>query len=351
MIYILSFLKVNNINGVSTFCNNIISVFGDKVKVISFFNNKDNVHESELCIKIPYNKFFKLINWLTKYRLSAFLFSFFLPKDTHTVIINAPSMIRYIPKKYKIIAVQHHRIDTLINNKANFNNDQYLIEKFRKDVDKFVVLSEKDKQEAIFKLNLSSQQVAVIPHMVKINKAEKRLTCNKRLVMLARLFNKQKRFDLVLGAMAECPDWELDIYGEGPDRSYILGLIKSLGLKNARLHPPTNDVQNVLEKSDVHLMTSDYEGFGFSNIEAMRKGLPLIIRNTFPAAESLVDGNGKLLSHEWSVEEFLLSLDYISQHYEEMSHRSLLLSEKFSPVAISESWVSLVEEVESNFDK
>ncbi|TOC20155.1 glycosyl transferase family 1, partial [Vibrio parahaemolyticus] len=69
-----------------------------------------------------------------------------------------------------------------------------------------------------------------------------------------------------------------DIYGDGPDRNYILGLINSLGLKNVRLHPATNDVENVLESYDVHLMTSDYEGFGFSNIEAMRKGLPLIIR-------------------------------------------------------------------------
>ncbi|WP_229613201.1 glycosyltransferase [Vibrio parahaemolyticus] len=351
MISILSFLKVNNANGVSTFCNNIISIFGSKVKVVSLFNNKEDVHESEICINLPYNKFFKLVNWLTTYRLSALLFSQFIPKDTRTIIINAPSMIRYISSEYKTIAIQHHRIDTLISNKANFNNSRYLIEKFRKTVDKFVVLSEKDRQEAIDKLNLKDEQVVVIPHMVKMEKAQQRLTCNKRLVMLARLDNKQKRFDLVLGAMVECLDWKLDIYGDGPDRNYILGLINSLGLKNVRLHPATNDVENVLESYDVHLMTSDYEGFGFSNIEAMRKGLPLIIRNTFPAAESLIDGNGKLLPSKWSVDEFLLSLDYVSENYKELSYRSLLLSEKFSPEVISKSWNSLIEELDNDFDK
>ncbi len=351
MITILSFLKVNNKNGVSTFCKNIISIFGSKVEVISLYNNQDKLHESESCINLPYNRFSKLVNWLTTYRLSALLFSKFIPKGTRTIIINTPSMIRYISPEYKVIAIQHHRIDTLISNKANFNNSSHLIKEFGRNIDKFVVLSERDRQEAIDKLNLKGQQVVVIPHMVKMKKAQQRLTCNKRLVMLARLDNKQKRFDLVLRAMVECLDWRLDIYGDGPDRNYIFGLIDSLGLKNVSLHPSTNNVENVLESSDVHLMTSDYEGFGFSNIEAMRKGLPLIIRNTFPAAESLIDGNGKLLSSQWNVDEFLQSLDYVSENYKELSYRSLLLSEKFSPEVISKSWKSLISELESDFDK
>lgn len=342
MIYFLSFLKVNNKNGVSTFCKNLMLIFKKNIKVISLFNNTEANQENEICINLPYNRIFKLINWCLSYRLSSYLFSFFIPEDAEILIINAPSMIRYIKPGYRIIAVQHHKIDTLLCNKANFNNNQELIKSFSHNIHKFVVFSEKDKLEAIKKLSISESKVVVIPHMVQIPRAQPKKVCNKRLVMLARLENKQKRFDLVLNSMHKCLDWELNIYGDGPDRLYIEKTINELKLRNVKLHSATDDVEGILNSNDVHLMTSDYEGFGFSNIEAMRKGLPIIIRNTFPVAESLIEGNGVLLSKEWSTDEFVRALEYINLNYASMSHKSLLLSDKFSPEEVTKKWKFLI---------
>lgn len=351
MISVFAFLKINNKNGVSTFCQNLYSVFGDKVNFISLYKSNDILHSNEKCINLPNNIIFKTLNWLFKYNISAFLFSRYIPSGTKVLIVNAPSMIKYINPNIKIIAVQHHKIDTLISNKANFKNSKSFIEFFSKRIDKFVVLSEKDKTEAIEKLKLSESQVAVIPHMVKMAKSKPSAVCTKKLVMLARLDNKQKRFDLVLKAMRQCTEWTLDIYGDGKDRAYISGLIKKFDLKNVNLHPATNDIESVLEKSDVHVMTSDYEGFGFSNIEAMRKGLPIIIRDTFPVAETLIKGNGVLLSKEWSETEFLQSLDYIHENYVSLSRKSVELSDGFSAFSISKKWELVLQDVGVGFDK
>lgn len=351
MITILSFLRVNNKNGVSTFCNNIISTFGDNVNVLSLFKNKESCHQNEKCLNVPYNKISKILNWISSYRISAYLFARKMPSNTKIVIVNAPSMIRYVDPGIKMVAVQHHQVDKLISNKANFNNDPLMIKKFIERVDRFVVLSERDRTEVVGKLDIDVNKVVVIPHMVRLEKSEPRAMCNKKLVMLARLDNKQKRFDLVLNAMTKCLDWELNIYGDGHDRNYILEMIESLNLTNVKLHPVTNDVELALSSNDVHLMTSDFEGFGFSNIEAMRKGLPLIIRNTFPAAESLVDGNGVLLSSTWDSDEFIESLDYVFNNYKDFSARSLKLSDKFSPDVVSKKWEKMIKELEIDFDK
>ena len=42
-------------------------------------------------------------------------------------------------------------------------------------------------------------------------------------------------------------------------------------------------------------MTSDYEGYPITLIEAARRGLPIILRNTFDSAQDIVIDNGILL--------------------------------------------------------
>jgi glycosyltransferase involved in cell wall biosynthesis len=347
VITILSFLKVNNINGVSTFCKNLISIFNKDVNVISLYKSEEATCDLEKCIGLPRNFFYKLINWFFSYRLSSLLLCKYISKNTDIVIINSPSMLYYLNKRPKVVAIQHHSIDTLINNKANFNNNKKLIKLFKSRVDVFVVLSEKDKLEAIDKLNLSDSQVVTIPHMVNMDKGIPKRTFNRRLIMLSRLDNKQKRFDLVLEAMRYCRDWSLTIYGNGPDKEKILFLIKKYNLNNVYLKSAINNVEDALLNSDVHLMSSDYEGFGFTNIEAMRKGLPIIIRDTFPVASSLIDGNGVLLKAVWDKNEFLEALEKIEANYLSMSERSLLLSENYSESVISRKWNALIKNLEA----
>ena len=46
-------------------------------------------------------------------------------------------------------------------------------------------------------------------------------------------------------------------------------------------------------------MTSDFEGYPITLIEAMRRGFPIVLRNTFDSAQDIVINNGVLLEKEW----------------------------------------------------
>lgn len=69
----------------------------------------------------------------------------------------------------------------------------------------------------------------------------------------------------------------LDIYGEGPLRTEIEGLIEEYKLKNITLKGLRTDIHHVLPQYDICISPSTVEGFGIAVAEAMSIGLPVII--------------------------------------------------------------------------
>lgn len=102
----------------------------------------------------------------------------------------------------------------------------------------------------------------------------------KVLLSLGRL-SPEKQVDKLLDAFAEVaplhPDWDLHIYGDGPQRAALDRQIHRLGLRGrAMLKGATKSPWKVMAGADIFLMTSKYEGFPNSLLEAMGVGLPCI---------------------------------------------------------------------------
>lgn len=284
---------------------------------------------------------------LSKYKLSSFVLNRIMKQDFQAgdiVMINSPSFLQHLDIDCKIIAVQHLPIDVLISNKSNFGRNKQLIDNFNNRVSAFVVLSEKDKIEAINILKFPEEKIHVIPHACRFEISHKNVVgFDKNLAMICRLDNEQKRIDLAINAMRHLPEWTLNIYGCGSSKTELLNLVQKLELKNVILHKSTSDVQGVLSNSDIHVMTSDYEGFGFTNIEAMSQGLPIIVRDTFPAASGFIDGNGILLNKEWDELEFVKAITYIENNYEQMSELSTSKARSFSIESVTHKWKQLIK--------
>jgi glycosyltransferase involved in cell wall biosynthesis len=68
----------------------------------------------------------------------------------------------------------------------------------------------------------------------------------------------------------------LDIYGKGPLEKELQASIDSHGLK-VTLKGQASDIQNQLGRYDLFVMSSLYEGFALSVLEAMAMGMPLLL--------------------------------------------------------------------------
>lgn len=111
--------------------------------------------------------------------------------------------------------------------------------------------------------------------------------------MLTRFQNEIKRIDLVINAMKNLPDFNLNIYGSGKDEKELRLLAEKYS--NVKIHNATTEKLKIFDENHIYILSSDFEGYPVSLIEAASRKLPLIIRNTFPSATEIVNHNGILL--------------------------------------------------------
>ena len=91
-------------------------------------------------------------------------------------------------------------------------------------------------------------------------------------------------------------------------------------------------------------MTSDYEGYPITLIEAMRRGLPIILRNTFDSAQDIVIDNGILLEKEWNENKFVEAVKKVYDNYEYYSENSKKLGKRHNFEIIKKEWDKLLME-------
>jgi glycosyltransferase involved in cell wall biosynthesis len=111
-----------------------------------------------------------------------------------------------------------------------------------------------------------------------------------RAVMTAR-FDRQKDHETLFRALLDVPDLHLDLIGDGPSRAAMEALASELGIAD-RIHVvgQTPNVAEHLAAAQLFVLSSHWEGFPRSTLEAMRAGLPVIVSRVGGAAEAVEDG-------------------------------------------------------------
>ena len=89
---------------------------------------------------------------------------------------------------------------------------------------------------------------------------------------------------------ATVPDARLAILGGGPLEGETRRLVAELELDDAVTLPGRTDIRDWLERADVFVHTSRWEGFGIVLLEAMLAGLPVVATRVSAVPEVVVEG-------------------------------------------------------------
>lgn len=212
---------------------------------------------------------------------------------------------------------------------------------------KLVSLTEKDADK--FRRRLKN--VEVIPNMLTfIPKGKADLTL-KRILSIGRLSN-QKGYDLLLEAVKyiwkDYPDWHLDIFGEGEMHAFLAEKIKRCNMeKYVFLKGYTEDVISEYLSSSIYVMSSRFEGFPMSLLEATSCGLPVVSFDCPEGPADIIGGDRGILVLPENISglktaliELMDSLDRRNEYGE--NGRSFVL-QNYNSEAVYKKWDMLFQ--------
>lgn len=339
--------------GIQTLGRVLKKFFQEELFFLTFMEENENfkiIYDVQDVIKVktnlkcnPFKKFY--IKKIKRKSIKEYLINKKIKElKPDVVILGFPHEVNYLEKvECKKILVQHINYSIYIKN--FFKENEKLIKIVKQNIDSFIFLSNYDLEIFKERLELDKEKLKVIRHSSEINSLKNnKNNKNNNLIMVARLQNNHKRFDLAIKSMKRLPNFNLKIYGDGPDREKLERLIEKEKIENVYLMGGTNKIQEVLDEASIFIMTSDFEGYGITNIEAMRRGLPIILRNTFEAAQDIIvdNKNGVLLNKIWNEDEFIEAIFKIYNNYDYYSQNALFLSERYNQEIIKEEWIKLI---------
>ncbi|CAA9891293.1 Glycosyltransferase family 4 protein [Candidatus Methylobacter favarea] len=208
------------------------------------------------------------------------------------------------------------------------------------------------------KTHTNAQQVTVIPNAVTwpLPRQEPRMNPNalcrseRQLLLAVGRLEAQKGFDWLIEAFSTLADkhsdWDLVILGEGSLRTTLEGQVRASGLDQRIFLPGrAGNVGEWYESADLYVMSSRFEGFPNTLVEAMAHGLAAVSFDCDTGPRDIIrqelDG---LLVPPGNIAELTTALDRLMsdaltrQHFAE---RAVEVRERFSMARIAGMWEKL----------
>ncbi len=174
-------------------------------------------------------------------------------------------------------------------------------------------------------------------HLISVG----RLAPEKGYLDLLKIFNDLKKKKL---------DWHLDIVGDGNERGKLERYIKDNNLENdVTLHgfKSSEEIEKLMKKASIYIMTSYTESFGIVLIEAMSNGLPCLAFDSAEGAKEIITSglDGYLIKHRnFNVmEKKILDLTKDLEKRKELGKNGRRKVKEFVSDNVLEKWKKIIE--------
>ncbi|HQQ63002.1 MAG TPA: glycosyltransferase family 4 protein [Pseudomonadales bacterium] len=222
------------------------------------------------------------------------------------------------------------------------------------------VVAQSNESEQWFREHSGCRRIAVIPNPVvwplstgaPVVLPDSVLNSNSYLLLAVGRLGEEKGFDVLVdafaGIAARCPLWNLVILGEGQQRDKLMEQIKKSGYES-RVHLPgrAGNMADWYGRADLYVMTSRFEGFPNTLLEAMAAGCAAVSFDCDTGPRDIIkqDINGLLVRPVGDVDlmaEALLSLMTSDSERERMGQNALLVRDQFSMRRILSLWDKVI---------
>ncbi len=208
------------------------------------------------------------------------------------------------PKKTLPVITTLHGTDiTLVGNDPSY----YDITKFSiEQSDVITAVSEYLRAQTVYRFAVE-KKIHVIPNFVDTEKfcphTIKPVNClhgaGEKVLMHISNFRPVKRIQDIIGIFEQVSAQvksRLVLIGNGPEMERVRNLVDEIGLApQVTFLGRQDDVSQLLPCADVYLLTSAYESFGLTALEAMSCGVPVIGTSGSGMSEFLGDGTAGFL--------------------------------------------------------
>ncbi len=250
------------------------------------------------------------------------------------------TIARFLPKK--LVISRRMKLQLKRRNYAYENSDAFVMlsDKFVEQYKKYM------PNKNLSKLRSISETMNYEFQNIDFSKK------TKQLLVVTRIEEKQKRISLIIEIWnriikkSNYNDWNLIIIGDGPDMEKSKKLAENLPHIDFK---GWQNPQNYYSNSSVFLMTSAFEGFGITLIEAQNYGCVPIAMDSYLALHDIIANgrNGFIVPNndiDTFVEKVCLLMDN-AELREKMAKNAISDCEKFGVHIIVEKWKNLFTEL------
>ena len=262
------------------------------------------------------------------------------------VISTFPSLnflnVRFVSDKTIKIGQEHAQLS------VHHNSIKRKIRKYYKRLSHLTVLTEREEKDYRDYIG-NAVSIVLIPNGIPKNNIE--LSEKQNIIISAGRFVHQKGYERLVSIYKliadKYPEWELRIYGSGPDYDMIRKAINDLEMyNNIFLFPNTNRIMEEMSKAKIFALPSRFEPFGMVVIEALSVGLPVVSYDSYGPnniIENDVDGFIVPMEDE---KNFALKLELLmndADKRKKMENYAKLKAEKYSVDEIGKLWIDLFQ--------
>ncbi|NUR07519.1 MAG: glycosyltransferase family 4 protein [Nocardioidaceae bacterium] len=219
-------------------------------------------------------------------------------------------------------------------------------------LDGYAVLTDADAEDYRKALPATATRIEVLRNSVSWPLSATPAPLDSKVVVAAGRLVPRKGFRRLVRAFAPVarahPDWQLHIYGTGPQEGEIREVIRRLELSGqVILKGYTHDFPSVLAGASAYAMASMSEGFPMVLIEAMTRGVPLVAFDCPRGpAEIIRDGENGLLVPEGPHErlgEALMRLVEDDELRARLGAQALRDAERYTIDRITADWEDFLD--------